>query len=383
MTADAILQHQQIKRRIAQRIGHEWKPGDRLPPINQLARDMGVGENSAYRAVRELRDEGVLASRPRIGTVVTDRPRGGAIKPAVSKSIYLRLAAQRDGMLHAMAHAFATEMQRRGRVVTFGGEPDLGTGKIDLTGLEHDAVVLLNLTDTHVEWGDGESPIISLLDTSGSTPRNLHSRYDLVGPDNEQGGVLAGEALRRFGISDPAFVGVPEKNSNDYRALDATRLAGFERGFGRTLKPDRLFRVESYGQAHGAQFAADFAKMKMRPEALFTSSDDIAAGFALGATTLGLEARRDYLLVGFDGQSAASAAAYGGITTVAVPVEAMGRQAAEFLDMRLDHPDLPPRSISLGCTLRRGKTTPRPTDARHPFWDADIWPPVQKEKNAL
>ncbi|MBX3387232.1 MAG: GntR family transcriptional regulator [Phycisphaeraceae bacterium] len=55
------------------RIGHE------LPPVRQLANDLGINLNTVARAYRELTDAGLLASARGRGTVViatVERPRG-------------------------------------------------------------------------------------------------------------------------------------------------------------------------------------------------------------------------------------------------------------------------------------------------------------------
>lgn len=44
--------------------------GDRLPPIRQLAGDLGLAPNTVARAYRELEADGVVASSGRRGTTV-------------------------------------------------------------------------------------------------------------------------------------------------------------------------------------------------------------------------------------------------------------------------------------------------------------------------
>jgi GntR family transcriptional regulator len=53
--------------------------GDELPPVRQLANDLGINLNTVARAYRELTDDGLLASVRGRGTIVIDttsRPRG-------------------------------------------------------------------------------------------------------------------------------------------------------------------------------------------------------------------------------------------------------------------------------------------------------------------
>ena len=48
--------------------------GDRLPPIRQLAGDLGVAPNTVARAYRELEADRVVASRGRRGTILLAPP---------------------------------------------------------------------------------------------------------------------------------------------------------------------------------------------------------------------------------------------------------------------------------------------------------------------
>lgn len=57
----------QIEGAIARR---ELAPGDRLPTVRQLARDMGLAANTVARAFRELEAGGLVETRGRHGTFV-------------------------------------------------------------------------------------------------------------------------------------------------------------------------------------------------------------------------------------------------------------------------------------------------------------------------
>lgn len=48
--------------------------GHKLPPIRQLAGDLGVAPNTVARAYRELEGDGLIRSRGRRGTVVLPAP---------------------------------------------------------------------------------------------------------------------------------------------------------------------------------------------------------------------------------------------------------------------------------------------------------------------
>src|ERR1700693_809170 len=66
----------QIRRSIAE---GDAGPGDRLPPAKDLAAVMGVNTNTVLKALRALRDEGLLDFRRGMGVRVSGTPEQGAV----------------------------------------------------------------------------------------------------------------------------------------------------------------------------------------------------------------------------------------------------------------------------------------------------------------
>lgn len=64
----------QVKRHILDNIGSgKWSAASRVPSENDLVRSFGVSRMTANRALRELRDEGVLVRVAGVGSFVADR----------------------------------------------------------------------------------------------------------------------------------------------------------------------------------------------------------------------------------------------------------------------------------------------------------------------
>jgi len=76
--------YEQIRSQLARMIEAEvLTPGAQLPPIRQLAADLGLATNTVARAYRELEAEGLVVSRVRHGTTVA--PQRARLSPAQAR----------------------------------------------------------------------------------------------------------------------------------------------------------------------------------------------------------------------------------------------------------------------------------------------------------
>jgi GntR family transcriptional regulator len=76
----------------------EAVPGERLPPAKDLAAVLGVNTNTVFRALRLLRDEGLLEFRRGRGVSVIGLPERGQI-----------ITQARDLVRYARRHGFGTD----------------------------------------------------------------------------------------------------------------------------------------------------------------------------------------------------------------------------------------------------------------------------------
>ena len=114
----AIPPFEQIRSQLAELISAgALQPGDRLPPVRQLAADLGLAVGTANRAYRELEAAGLVVTRRRTGTHIaeTARPRNAAESTRMLNEAalaYVRaartLGATNDAMLAAVAEAATT-----------------------------------------------------------------------------------------------------------------------------------------------------------------------------------------------------------------------------------------------------------------------------------
>jgi DNA-binding transcriptional regulator YhcF (GntR family) len=97
--ADPALLHDQVAAAIRRAIAEgEARPGERLPPARDMAAVLGVNTNTVLRALRALRDEGLLEFRRGQGVRVTGSPEAGAV---LAKARELVRFARRHGYQRA------------------------------------------------------------------------------------------------------------------------------------------------------------------------------------------------------------------------------------------------------------------------------------------
>ena len=78
--SEPVELHEQVAGEIRRAIADgEAKPGERLPPAKDLAAVLEVNTNTVLRALRQLRDEGLLEFRRGRGITVAGTPERGAV----------------------------------------------------------------------------------------------------------------------------------------------------------------------------------------------------------------------------------------------------------------------------------------------------------------
>ena len=93
--SERLALHEQVAAEIRRAIADgEAKPGERLPPARDLAAVLGVNANTVFRALRILRDEGLLEFRRGHGITVSGTPERGAV---LQRARELVVFARRQG----------------------------------------------------------------------------------------------------------------------------------------------------------------------------------------------------------------------------------------------------------------------------------------------
>src|SRR5581483_2597734 len=58
-------------------VGGQLRPGDKFPSVRVLSQELRINPNTAHKVVTALVNEGVLVTRPAVGSVIAERETGG------------------------------------------------------------------------------------------------------------------------------------------------------------------------------------------------------------------------------------------------------------------------------------------------------------------
>ena len=109
---DPTPPYEQLRRQVRDLVGGGvLRPGDRLPPLRQLAGDLGLAVGTVARAYKELEGDGVVVTAGRRGTVVAPAPptaSADAVDAAVARAVALARGAgwDRRRVLEAVERAW-------------------------------------------------------------------------------------------------------------------------------------------------------------------------------------------------------------------------------------------------------------------------------------
>lgn len=179
-----------------------------------------------------------------------------------------------------------------------------------------------------------------------------------VSIDDASGATVATQHLINLGHRRIAYVGLGHEPG--VRVSSAARLAGYRRAMKAVQGSSRdQLLITTPRPPDGEDVVGQLLSQVRPPTALLVESDDLAMRVLAAAWRMGLRTPQNLSVVGFDDHAMASVF---GLTTMAQPVEQLGRQAAE-LALTLASGAAPKRrTITVPTTLVLRDTTGRPPE---------------------
>lgn len=347
-------------RNVFERLSHDiltgkYKPGQRLPSEAALVRQFETSRITIGRAVRELKDKGLVDRIAGSGTYVRMRPAGddgavfGLLIPdlgttEIFEPICQGMASAPEASHHALlwgrtesARATKEEqalelahqyIQRRVSGVFFAPlEPTPGKDETNLN-------IIRELEKARI-------PIV-LLDRS-PVPFPQRSGHDLVGIDNRRAGYLITEHLLKLGCRRMVFIAHPQGAPT----VEA-RIAGFRDALSAhkvPVKSDSIQRLNSITKGEMHRIIKN-----TRPDAFVCVNDQVAGSVMRAVLEMDYKVPSDVRIVGIDDVGYAKLLPVP-LTTVHQPCREIGEAAMAAMLKRIENPEMLPRDILLDCEL--------------------------------
>lgn len=333
----------------------KYKAGQKLPSEAALVRQFATSRITVGRAVRELKQRGLVDRIAGSGTYVRPQPRDGRgallgllIPDLGTTDIFEPICQGMAGAPEAGRHALLW-----GRAESTRASKEAQALELCAQYIEQNAAGVffapLELTPNKDDTNerilgalDGAHIPVVLLDRD-IVPFPGRTKHDLVAIDNHRAGYIITEHLLHVGCRRPVFVSYP----NGAATVDA-RIAGFRDA----LVAHRLDPAPESIQLLPAVGDAEIKTMmqRSRPDGLVCVNDRLAGQVMQSLLTLGHEVPEEVRIVGIDDVGYAKLLPVP-LTTVHQPCRDIGEAAIKAMLERIADPTRITRDILLDCKV--------------------------------
>jgi LacI family transcriptional regulator len=334
------------------------EPGDRMPPLRDLAGRLGVHVNTLRAAYAQLEAEGVLQTRHGIGTTI------GEVEPDQLAAVTWRGGSNSIGVLIAgldpfylpLLRAVEDAVAQRGTLVVFADGRDSPTHaahavrQLVSRGVDGLIAVSLGELPSTTRAPTDRLPPIVYVDQPG---RRGHT----ILFDTEQAGETVTRHLVAEGRRRIALLAVPDVVAN---------LAGLRTGYERALEAERtgqspwLVPVEGFAADHARAAVTALLDGPERPDAIIAASGTHALVVLAEARSRGINVPHDLAVTGY-GDTEAAQLTEPPLSMIDLPTHQAGTLAAQRLqDLIAGREPRPRRRVLPTRLIVRASCGPHP-----------------------
>lgn len=206
-----------------------------------------------------------------------------------------------------------------------------------------DGILVCSYVGDPKKYNELDLPIVSI-------DREME-RIPSVTCDNTAGGILAAQTLQECGCRHPLIVSFPVPS---FMPLQG-RNVGFRQQYGQAGGDCGQIEIDQLHQ-DGAKKLADYLAAHPETDGFFFNSDHSAATLTRALRSLGRNSLDTLPVISFDGLEISELM---DITTIAQPIEDMGRCAVDILLNKIEGRAVPVRSTLEVTCIKRGSTEKR------------------------
>ena len=319
----------------------QWPLGERVPTTRELAAAYGVSVNTIQNAFRELQATDLVERRPRLGGFVKRRPGQSATRAAAStRATTIGVVVHHAGNVDATGTWADRIIRGCGRELA-----DAGFHVAIFSFDEYEPGALEKILAKIDEAGETLGGVLYFPCATLSTlPRALddrnigwvtvnpsrdHAAQNFVAQDALRAGRLIARCFARTDRHRVVLLGDRIQAGRSTGELYLGYLQGWLESNRRSRDVDFIYSG-GVGEADGYRTLAQYLKAEPRPDAIVATGDYIAIGATRALRERGLEPGRDVHVIGATGLELAQFS-HPPLTVSEVPMEAMGRAAAQML----------------------------------------------------
>ncbi len=185
----------------------------------------------------------------------------------------------------------------------------------------------------------------------------VNRSYDIISADDERSvcGIVK-FLYDKYKITKFTFVGDAKHCRSFYE-----RYMGMLKGLIKisnehNKRNDILCSDESFDYGNPHAIATEILKLRYKPECFICCNDFVARTVCKALESLNIRVPSDVLIVGFDNVSEAISM-YPKITSFSINKEFLGRETIRTLITRIENPDCPSRTVTVGTTCVQREST--------------------------
>jgi len=357
MSAQRASKYTQIFNLLRQEIlAGKFGERERFPSEESLVRRFNVSRPTIERALRELKQSGLLESRVGSGFYLSLMARNatGAIGLIVPDF-------QKIDFFTTLCTDISHHCHERGYTVLLGDvstpDPSMrGPWTVDLARAyvdKHVAGVIMEPVDLVEGSSDSTYEALNILQKAkipvvlidrDIEPPPLRSSYDLIGIDNVQAGYRVAKHLLDRGARRVRFLTEPKPASTIRQRIQGVAQAVIDAG-GEWRRSHVVEINPDNDRALRALFTG-----KNRPDAIICRNDPLAARVIQMLNVFKIGVPDEVMIAGFDDAAFAQYLSPT-LTSIRQPIPLIAEAATEALLNRIRHPNAAPRSIQLDVDL--------------------------------
>lgn len=331
------------------------QPGQRIPSLRQLCDRYTISDVTAKRAIRRLRDRGVIHTRPGSGAFVSEGRPARTQATRRQQVGLLTLGTLPKPVYQHEIECLTLALQAMGHPMMFNVAPDAADLPKAIAHQRDHGTHCLIFLPRHGQWVNDNAAIALLQKTRLPLLilETIHDSQAFIAADIAGGIRLAADHLHALGHRHLCLISAFDRKIQAFEQVARDKPA-------LRLRHDVL-RVSDDSQQGMLDVTRQLLAMSPRPTAVIANNDHLAEALVVHCLQTGLRVPQDISIMGFDDTPAHQPSCPIALSTIHHPAAAIAQAAADWAHLRMTRHNNTGRKLRqiVPCMLvKRASTCP-------------------------